>query len=387
MSVLHIQNAAYPQGDTLCIGDILIDNGVIVSIGEGARVNDAPAVDAAGDLILPGFLDLHMHGAVGVDANAADAEGLVRISRFLSAHGVTGFLVSILTDTEAQTLRAIRAACEASRYADGAELLGIHLEGPFLSEVYAGAMPKHLLSAGDIGFVRRCQSAAAGMVKTITVSPEVCGVIDIIPALADEGIAVMLGHSNATCAEGLAAVEAGAVGITHTFNAMRLFHQHEPGLMGAALLSDVYCEAICDGLHLHPDAVRLLYKLKGSERILAVSDSIMATGLPDGEYRLGVNEIVVKNGDAMLKERPVRAGSTLTLDRAYRNIRSFTGASVAEAARMTSGNAAALLGRHDLGRIAVGARANLIRLDRNGAVVDTWIGGHPAVGNYKIGKQ
>lgn len=375
---LLVRNARLLRGGVFESGSLLAEDGVIVAVGDVPAPADAAVLDAGGSLLVPGFLDLHTHGAVGVDVNAADADGLGRISRFFAAHGVTGWLCSILTDTEAQTLRAIGAARELMeaqklRPASGARLLGIHLEGPFLAEAYAGAMPKHLLRTGDIGLVRRYQRAAAGAIRSITVAPEVPGVPEILPALADEGIVVSLGHSNATFGEAMAAIEAGARSITHTFNAMRLFHQHEPGLMGAALASDVYCEAIADGLHLHPGTVRMLLKAKGHDRVVPVTDSIMAAGLPDGDYRLGVNDIVVVNGDAMLREKPVRAGSTLTLDRALQNIMAFSGASAAEAAGMLSRNAANLLGRNDLGRIGPGAEASFVLLDGQGAVLKTYI--------------
>ena len=340
---LLVKNARLLRGGVWESGSMLAEDGVIVAVGKAPEPADAAVLDAEGALLVPGFLDLHTHGAVGVDVNAADAEGLLRISRFFAAHGVTGWLCSILTDTEEQTLRAIGAArelmdAEKQRRTGGARLLGIHLEGPFLAEAYAGAMPKHLLRTGDIALVRRYQRAAAGAIRSITVAPEVAGVTEIIPALAAEGILVSLGHSNATFAEAMAAVDAGARSITHTFNAMRLFHQHEPALMGAALASDVYCEAILDG-----------------------------------DYRLGVNDIVVANGDAMLREKPVRAGSTLTLDRALQNIMAFTGASVGTAAGMLSKNAAALLGQNDLGRIGPGAEASFVLLDERGAVLKTYI--------------
>ncbi len=375
---LLVKNARLLRGGVWESGSMLAEDGVIIAVGKTPEPADAAVLDAEGALLAPGFLDLHTHGAVGVDVNAADAEGLLRISRFFAAHGVTGWLCSILTDTEERTLRAIGAArelmdAEKQRQTGGARLLGIHLEGPFLEEAYAGAMPKHLLRTGDIELVRRYQRAAAGAIRSITVAPEVAGVTEIIPALAAEGILVSLGHSNATFAEAMAAVDAGARSITHTFNAMRLFHQHEPGLMGAALASDVYCEAILDGLHLHPGTVRMLLRTKGTDRVVPVTDSIMAAGLPDGDYRLGVNDIVVVNGDAMLREKPVRAGSTLTLDRALQNIMAFTGASVGTAAGMLSKNAAALLGQNDLGRIGPGAEASFVLLDGQGAVLKTYI--------------
>ena len=206
----------------------------------------------------------------------------------------------------------------------GAAVLGIHLEGPFLSPQYKGAMPESLLRKGDAGWVRRCQQQAGGRIRYITVAPEVEGVPELIRALHDE-IPIAIGHSGADYATARQAIADGARACTHTFNGMRLFHQHEPAIMGAVLASpDVYCEAICDGRHLHPGTVEMLLRCKGLDRVVAITDSIQAAGLPDGNYKLGVNDVVVKDGDAQLANGGGRAGSTLTMDRALRNLTKFT---------------------------------------------------------------
>ena len=196
----------------------------------------------------------------------------------------------------------------------GAAMMGIHLEGPFLSPEYKGAMPEHLLQSKNIPLIEEYQKAAQGEIRYITVSPEVDGMVEDIPKLKALGIQVAIGHSGADYDTARAAVANGAMASTHTGNAMKLLHQHFPAIWGAVLEDDrVYCEVICDGRHLHPGTVRLILKTKGLERVVAVTDSIMAAGLPDGEYRLGVNEVVVIDGDAKLKENGTRAGSTLSL--------------------------------------------------------------------------
>lgn len=182
-------------------------------------------------------------------------------------------------------------------------MMGIHLEGPFLSPEYKGAMPEHLLQSKNIPLIEEYQKAAQGEIRYITVSPEVDGMVEDIPKLKALGIQVAIGHSGADYDTARAAVANGAMASTHTGNAMKLLHQHFPAIWGAVLEDDrVYCEVICDGRHLHPGTVRLILKTKGLERVVAVTDSIMAAGLPDGEYRLGVNEVVVIDGDAKLKE-------------------------------------------------------------------------------------
>lgn len=243
-----------------------------------------------------------------------------------------------------------------------------------LSPKYAGAMPPHLLRQGDISLIRRYQEAAEGAIRSMTIAPEVPGALEVIRALSDEMV-ISLGHSDATYDQAIAAIDAGAKCITHTFNAMRLFHQHEPALMGAALERDVFCEAICDGRHLHPGSIKMLLSIKGSNRMVPVTDSIMATGLPDGDYHLGVNEITVIGGDALLKDKSVRAGSTLTMDQALRNLLLFTGRPLEHILPMFSKTPAALLGISHLGTIAPGNDADFVLLDDTGVILQTYIQG------------
>ena len=374
MERLYIKNARILTEKGFRSGSLLCSGGVIEAVGQIPEPADGKIVDAKNALLAPGFLDLHTHGAVNVDVNDADPEGLVRIGRFFASHGVTGWLCSILTDTEEQTLRCIAAAKAAMEDTSGARLLGIHLEGPFLSPKYAGAMPQHLLRSGDETLIRRYQEAAGGAIRSVTIAPELPGALSVVRELAGDMV-ICLGHSNATYDQAMAAIDAGAKCITHTFNAMRLFHQHEPGLMGAALERDVYCEAICDGRHLHPGSVRMLLAVKGCGRVVSVTDSIMATGLPDGNYRLGVNDIVVEDGDAMLKENNVRAGSTLTADRALKNLIAFTGRPLEELLPMMSRTPADLLGIPNLGAIRPGYEADFVLMDETAAVLETYIRG------------
>lgn len=326
---------------------------------------DGALFDARGLMIVPGFIDTHTHGAVGVDVNGADADALEAVSRFLASHGTTAWLCSILTDTQEQTEWCIeqfkRHRASEQR---GAELVGIHLEGPFLAPEYKGAMPERLLKKGDIALVRHYQELAEGNIRSITVAPELDGVQDMIPALRELGIAVGIGHSGATYGQAMRAIRLGASVGTHVGNAMRLFHQHEPAIFGALLESDAYCEAICDGLHLAPGTVRMYAKCKGLDRIVAITDSIMATGLPDGDYRLGVNEVVVVNGDARLKSNGTRAGSTLTLDRALRNMAAWLSEPVEELLPTLTENPAREVGLWARkGSIDDGKDADLVLLD------------------------
>lgn len=352
--------------------DLLVEDGRIA--GFGGRADEA--VDLGGRLLVPGFLDLHTHGGDGVDVNAATAGDLAKIGQFFARDGTTGWLCSILTDTEEQTLWCIgqaRAAMAAP--VTGAQLMGIHLEGPFLSTEYKGAMPEHLLQKGNAALFRKYQEAAGGAVRYLTVSPEVEGVVDMIGELSDH-VTIAIGHSGADYETACAAIDKGAACCTHTFNAMGLFHQHRPGIMGAVLERPVMCEAICDGRHLHPGSVRMLLACKGWDKVVAVTDSIQAAGLPDGHYKLGVNDVVVVDGDAKLAENGVRAGSTLTTGQALKNLVQFTRESVEKVLPLLTSNPARLIGMdYRKGSIAPGKDADLAVLDDQLNVTATYVAG------------
>lgn len=365
-------------------GDILIENGKIAEIRSAA--DRSPAKENAGTLDLnhkmyavPGFIDLHTHGAAGVDVNAADTEGLGKISRFFASQGTTSWLASILTDTEEQTLWCIKQAVTFMESdMPGAQLAGIHLEGPFLAAEYKGAMPESLLKAADPALFCRYQEAARGAIRYLTVAPEVAGIDELINKLSGE-LTIALGHSGADYETTMRCIKNGASAATHSGNAMKLTHQHAPAILGAVLESDIYCELICDGLHLHPGIVRLILKTKGLDRAIAVTDSIMAAGLPDGDYHLGVNNVKVTGGDAVLAATGVRAGSTLTMIRALKNLISFTGLPLEKILPLMTGNPARLIRlNHKKGALLLGYDADLTILDEQLDVAATIVCGQLA---------
>lgn len=359
-------------------GIIGIENGKIRIYPENEKIPEsAEIMDAAGKKIVPGFIDIHTHGAVGIDVNGASADDLEKIGSFFAGNGTTAWLASVLTDTKEQTGWCIE---QYKEYRDsrrkGAQLLGIHLEGPFLTAEYKGAMPEHLLQKGNAQLAKEYQTLAEGGIRYITVSPEVEGVLDMIPDLKKMGIVVAIGHSGADYLTSIKALAQGVEAITHTGNAMRLLHQHEPAIWGAGLESDAYCEIICDGRHLHPGTVRLIIKTKGLDRVVAITDSIMAAGLPDGNYHLGVNEVVVEDGDAKLASNGVRAGSTLTQNAALKNLLSYTGIALEQIIPVLTENPARLIGVFDQkGSIADGKDADLVLLDNNNDISDVIVGG------------
>lgn len=355
--------------------DLLLQDGIIAQIGESLEDREAIVADLEGKKVAPGFFDIHTHGAVNVDVNAAAAEDFETICRFFASKGVTNWLCSILTDTREQTLACIE---EYKRWKtlshEGANLAGIHLEGPFLCAEYKGAMPEHLLRPADLELLKEYQEAAGGEIRYITVSPEVEGIVDMIPEIKKLGIRTAIGHSGADYDTARAAIANGAAASTHTGNAMKLLHQHFPAIWGAVLEDEeLYCEMICDGRHLHPGTVRLIIKTKGLDRVIAITDSIMASGLPDGKYKLGVNDVVVVDGDAKLAEGGSRAGSTLTMDVALRNLLEFTGRPLEELIPVMTENPARMMGMYDsIGSIEVGKDGDLVVLDENNKVFSTY---------------
>ena len=344
--------------------NLTIKGGVFSSLGED-NDDSLPELDAEGKHIVPGFIDIHTHGAAGVDVNHGTSRDLLKVGRFFASQGTTSFLASIATDSEENTLRSIDQICEAMEYQDGgAQLLGIHLEGPFLSPEYKGAMAECFLKKVDFELFERYRQAADGRVKYITVSPEVEGVSELIRKIRPLGIVISIGHSGADYETAMACIRDGAASSTHTFNGMKLMHQHFPSMGGAVLESDIYCEAICDGRHLHPGVVRLLLKTKGLNRVVAITDSMMATGLADGKYMVGASEVEVVNGDARLISDGMRAGSTLTTINALRNLVLFTGRSMEELIPLLTANPAALLKIDDRkGSIALGKDGDIVILD------------------------
>nr|WP_317363691.1 N-acetylglucosamine-6-phosphate deacetylase [uncultured Blautia sp.] len=358
--------------------NLCMEDGKITKIcSPSEEMPEGNIFDVKGKAVVPGFIDVHTHGGQGVDVNAATKEDFQKIGHFFAEQGTTTWLCSILTDTKEQTEKVIGEMLKHQEdHENCADLLGIHLEGPFLSVEFKGAMPESLLRDADIELLKEYQEKAKGKIRYITVSPEVEGIPAAIPQIRDMGITVAIGHSGADYETSMECIKNGAAACTHTCNAMKLFHQHFPAIMGAVLESDeVYCEAICDGRHLHPGSVRMILKAKGYDKVVAVTDSIMASGLPDGEYKLGVNDVIVKDGDAKLPNG-VRAGSTLTTGTALKRLIEFTGESMEDILPLLTMNPAKLIHAEEhIGSLEVGKDADILILDDDYNVETTFVKG------------
>jgi len=369
-----IRNAVVVLCDDIRRVDIGMRGGKIDCIGEALTGYQAE-IDADGCTVIPGMIDIHTHGAVRVDCNGASAADLQTLSLFFASVGVTGFYPSIICDAEERMIAATRTVSQARSQVRGAAILGCHLEGPFLSSAYKGAMPLSYLQRCNPALISAIAEAAGDCPLRMTVSPSAEGAASLIHSLVAQGVQVSLGHSDADYEQTSCCLRVGATSFTHVMNAMRPLDRREPGILGAALESDAACEFICDGLHLHPANIRLLLKSKGIGRLIGISDSIMATGLSDGTYRLGTQQITVTGDNAMLTDGTTRAGSLLTLHKALQNLMRFTGLPMEYAVLPFTRNPAELMGLDkQKGRIAVGMDADLTVLDARMNIAYTFVG-------------
>jgi N-acetylglucosamine-6-phosphate deacetylase len=361
-----------------------IEDGQIASIGFRAGLElpaNARILEYPGATLAPAYLDVHIHGAAGHDVMEATPEALGTVGSFIGAHGTGSYLATTVTAPVDTTLRALSGIARhiASAPAEGqAHLIGIHLEGPFLSHLRRGVHPPDQLLAPDIGLFDRMYDAAEGHVRLITLAPELPGAIDLAAHAVARGVRVSVGHSNATAAETRAALAVGATSATHTFNAMRPFDHREPGIIGTVLSTDtLFAELICDGVHTAREAVSIWWRSKGPERAILVTDAMSATGMPDGMYRLGAMTVEVKDGKASAGD--ALAGSLLTLDRGVSNLIEFTGAPLDHALRAATVNPAAMIGLgNKQDALEPGQPANLVAVDAAGRLVASVIRGQVA---------
>ena len=344
---------------------ISVEDGHIRQIEEGEANGSTETLTAA-------FFDIHVHGARSFDFMAADAAGIAEVGRFLVTRGVAHYLPTTVTAPLDLTLRALDHLADAierpvavSSGAPVAVPMGIHLEGPFVSHGKRGVHPEVSIREPSIELFDRLQEAARGHIRLMTLAPELPHALELIEHATSTGVRVTMGHSTATAEDTLAAIAAGATSSTHLFNAMRPLDHREPGIVGTVLdRADIYAEAICDGVHVHPAIIRLWLKMKGEERAILVTDGMSATGVPDGTYKLGDFEVVVKDGVCLSGE--TLAGSVLTMDQAVANVQKFTGTSLGAAVRLASRNPARMMGMPQLSQMRMGTPANFNVFDAGG---------------------
>jgi N-acetylglucosamine-6-phosphate deacetylase len=352
-------------------GDLVAAEGRIQEVGGGGRFTGATELDVCGLYVAPGFIDLQVNGGMGSNFGDASPEGIRKAIEFHVSHGTTGFLPTIVT----APIPDVREAISRVKGVGHPAVLGAHLEGPFISPARAGAhSPNHILPPSRRRF-DELVAGHAGFIKVVTLAPELPGARELISTVIEIGAIPALGHSDATYEQALTAVKQGVRLFTHLFNAMSPFHHRAPGAVGAALDSDAYLGLICDGVHVHPAAVRLVARVKGYDRICLVTDAISAAGLSDGDYSLGSLPVTVRAGVARLPDGTL-AGSTLTMDRAVKNFKEFTGCSLPEAVRCATLNPARLLGIDDRkGSLEVGKDADLVIFDEDLTVHYVILGG------------
>lgn len=360
---------------------VIVEDGRITALGSRDELpapTGAREIDFPGLTLAPGFIDIHVHGGGGHDVMEPDAGALGVIERHMASHGVTSYLATTVTAPQDKILRALEQlgrSIKNREASDRARLLGIHLEGPFISHAKRGVHPPENLVAASPEMLDSFWQASAGTLCMMTVAPEIPGAVETIKHAARLGVISSLGHSDAKFQEAAAGIAAGAAHATHTFNAMRGLDHREPGILGAVLSDDrVSADIIADGIHLHPSIVRLFLEAKRQERSILITDAISAAGMPEGRYRLGTLDVEVKDGRCEVEGK--LAGSVLTLDRAVRNVMSFAGWTLQQAVRLATLNPAHLLGITDQhGILARGRAADLVALTAEGNVVKTIVAG------------
>ncbi|MGI4788305.1 MAG: N-acetylglucosamine-6-phosphate deacetylase [Janthinobacterium lividum] len=378
-------------------GDIVTPGGVLsdgaLTIGNDGMIAEVSAqrtstprsadIDASGFLVLPGFVDVHVHGGGGADFMHGTVDAVRQVARTHARFGTTSLLATTLTASRSATdaaITAARAVIEAGPNPDEARVIGIHLEGPYICMTKRGAQPAEFVRPPDAGELAHWVALSGSHIRRITLAPEEAGAEEVIKLARSKNITASVGHTNATAAEVEQAIGWGATGATHLFNAMRGLHHREPGTVGAALARpEIICEMIADGVHLDPLIVRLIVAAKGPTGAVLITDAIEGAAMPDGEYKLGGHPVFVQNGTAAFADGTL-AGSVLTMNRAFANLRRYAPVTLPEAALLSSGNALRQLGLDgQFGAIASGKTADLVILHpETGEVAWTLVGGRVA---------
>lgn len=364
-------------------GWVVIQNEQIIAIGSADDVlpelpDNTLKLDGAGGYLVPGFIDIHVHGGAGEDFMTAKREQLDAITRFHMENGTTAMLATTVTGSFEQLSEVLEAVQQyQSNTMPNTQLIGVHLEGPFVNPKWKGAQNESYMIQPQLPWLESWVERYPGIIKMQTLAPEIEGAAAYIRALTEQGIVAACGHTDAKYEEVQEAVRNGLSHAVHTFNAMRALHHREPGTVGAVLTTpSITAEVIADGEHVHPVAIKLILQAKGADGVVLITDAMSAAGMPDGEYLLGELPVVVANNIARLKDGGSLAGSTLTMIRGYKFLMNEVGVSVVEASRIASLNPAKVIGIDDqYGSIKAGKRADLLLLNEQFDIQSVIIGG------------
>ncbi|MEC2072729.1 N-acetylglucosamine-6-phosphate deacetylase [Alkalihalophilus marmarensis] len=369
----------YEEMNLITNGFIKIHDGKIAEIGSMDTFKCAETdtvLDYTNEYsLLPGFIDIHIHGANGADMMDSSVESLKTIAEYLPSEGTTSFLATTITQSEDLIEEALKQTAlykEVKGLNLGADMAGVHLEGPFISDKRAGAQPLHHIKEPDIELFNKWQECSNHQIKVVTMAPEETNGLAFLEEVQKNGTVVSIGHSDATYPVIVEAVDKGLSHVTHLYNGMRGLHHREPGVAGAAIAhSELMVEMIVDGVHIHPTVVKSTYRAKGANEIILITDAMRAKGLGEGTYDLGGQEVKVENGKALLADGTL-AGSIVKMDEAVRNMIAYTGCSLRDITKMTAENPAKQTEIWDnTGSITVGKDADLVLLDPHNQVVLT----------------
>lgn len=372
-NIMMIQNGALTPASVWIedhkIKSILPSNPSLEDVQDADRI-----LDGQRHLLIPGMIDVHIHGADNHDMMDGTTASIQAVSRACAATGCTGFLATSVSSTLDDLIAMIRSVKQVIGHEEGAKIVGIHLEGPYLNVARKGMQNPKFLRHPDLDEMELIFREAGNLIKMVTIAPELPGGIELIHYLTRKNVVVAIAHSNATYEEAQLAFQEGATHITHCFNAMPSIHHRSPGLVTAALENDqVSVQAIVDGVHLHPGIIRLMHKIKGPDRMVLTTDALQAMGVGDGEYLFGGHHVTVKDGIARLHNGTL-ASSTITMNRSLKLSTKF-GIALEDSVKMTSTTPASILQLKQTGRIEAGYDADLVLLDENFEVIETFIKG------------
>jgi N-acetylglucosamine-6-phosphate deacetylase len=363
---------------------VVCEDGTIVDVTQ--KTAQYPDATLVAGYIAPGYVDVHIHGIAGADTMDAKASSLETMAHQLVKHGVTAFLPTTMTQSQEDitaALRQVRTYMEMERNSPstGAEVIGVHLEGPWISHQAKGAQNGAFIAPPSAEYVRHILDEAGDILRIVTLAPELEGADAAIEQLRNAKVEVSIGHTTANYAEAMHAITLGARHVTHCFNAMTGMHHRDPGVVGAAFQDCVFAELIADGVHVHPEVMKALVKIKGRERVMLISDSMAAADMPDGTYALGGQTTLVRDGQARLPDGTL-AGSTLTLDRAVQNMVNLCGVPIEDAIYMASTTPAEAIGLGDKkGKIQIGFDADIVVLDEALRPVQTFLATQQRLGS------